>query len=86
MLLCTPTFVFCRGRYDIDMFLTHFRLRGKTYDYKILHSSVTRLFLLPKADEIHIQLVVRLSSALLICLQAIRKCCETMLTDHLFVL
>jgi hypothetical protein len=44
------------------MFLTHFRLRGKTYDYKILHTSVTRLFLLPKADEIHIQLVVRFLS------------------------
>lgn len=54
VLVLTP-----RGRYDIDMFLTHFRLRGKTYDYKIMHSSVTRLFLLPKADEIHVQLVVR---------------------------
>lgn len=42
------------------MFLTHFRLRGKTYDYKILHTSVTRLFLLPKADEIHVQLVIGL--------------------------
>ena len=47
-----------RGRYDVDMFLTNFRLRGKTYDYKILYTSVTRLFLLPKADEIHTQLVV----------------------------
>jgi hypothetical protein len=53
-------FHFASGRYDVDMFLTHFRLRGKTYDYKILHTSVTRLFLLPKADEIHVQLVVGL--------------------------
>lgn len=53
-----------RGRYDIDMFLTHFRLRGKTYDYKILTSSVTRIFLLPKADEIHVQLVVRSPNSL----------------------
>ena len=54
VLVLTP-----RGRYDVDMFLTNFRLRGKTYDYKILYTSVTRLFLLPKADEIHTQLVVR---------------------------
>ncbi|CED82396.1 ssrecog-domain-containing protein [Phaffia rhodozyma] len=59
VLVLTP-----RGRYDIDMFLTHFRLRGKTYDYKIMHSSVTRLFLLPKADEIHVQLVVGLDPAI----------------------
>ncbi|EJT99906.1 SSrecog-domain-containing protein [Dacryopinax primogenitus] len=55
VLLLTP-----RGRYDLDVFPTFVRLRGKTYDYKILHTSVTRLFLLPKPDDIHIQLVVGL--------------------------
>ncbi|KAG8944167.1 FACT complex subunit [Tulasnella sp. 424] len=49
-----------RGRYDIDMFPSFLRLRGKTYDYKVLYSSVTRIFLLPKPDEIHVQLVVGL--------------------------
>ncbi|KAG8904601.1 FACT complex subunit [Tulasnella sp. 403] len=49
-----------RGRYDIDMFPTFLRLRGKTYDYKILYSSITRIFLLPKPDEIHVQLVIGL--------------------------
>src|SRR6266481_825533 len=34
------------------------RLRGKTYNYKILYSSITRLFLLPKFDENHIQFIV----------------------------
>lgn len=55
VLVLTP-----RGRYDIDMFPGFLRLRGKTYDYKVLYSSVTRLFLLPKPDDIHVQFVVGL--------------------------
>jgi structure-specific recognition protein 1 len=46
VLVLTP-----RGRYDVDMFLDFLRLRGKTYDYKILYSSISRLFLLPKDDQ-----------------------------------
>lgn len=42
------------------MYPTFLRLRGKTYDYKILHSSVNRIFLLPRLDDIHIQLVIGL--------------------------
>jgi len=49
-----------RGRYDIDMFPAFLRLRGKTYDYKILYTSITRLFLLPKPDDVHIIFVVGL--------------------------
>jgi structure-specific recognition protein 1 len=55
VLVLTP-----RGRYDIDMFPTFMRLRGKTYDYKIMYTSVTRLFLLPRSDEIHVQFIVGL--------------------------
>ncbi|GJJ14142.1 hypothetical protein Clacol_008401 [Clathrus columnatus] len=55
VLVTTP-----RGRYDIDMFPTFLRLRGKTYDYKVLYNSITRLFLLPKFDENHIQFIVAL--------------------------
>lgn len=53
VLVTTP-----RGRYDIDMFPTFLRLRGKTYDYKVLYNSIIRLFLLPKFDENHIQFIV----------------------------
>ncbi|KAG8951153.1 FACT complex subunit, partial [Tulasnella sp. 419] len=49
-----------RGRYDIDMFPTFLRLRGKTYDYKIMYTSITRIYLLPRPDEIHVQLVIGL--------------------------
>jgi structure-specific recognition protein 1 len=55
VLVLTP-----RGRYDVDMFPGFLRLRGKTYDYKVLYSSITRLFLLPKPDDIHVQFVIGL--------------------------
>ena len=55
VLVLTP-----RGRYDIDMFPSFLRLRGKTYDYKILYSSITQLFLLPKPDEVHVLFIVAL--------------------------
>ncbi|WAR56277.1 hypothetical protein PtB15_7B123 [Puccinia triticina] len=55
-VLCTTP----RGRYDIDMHADFLRLRGKTYDYKVLYSSIQRLFLLPKPDDIHFNFVVQL--------------------------
>jgi structure-specific recognition protein 1 len=53
VLITTP-----RGRYDVDMFPDFLRLRGKTYDYKIAYSSISKLFLLPK-DDMRILFVVR---------------------------
>jgi structure-specific recognition protein 1 len=52
VLVLTP-----RGRYDVDMFPEFLRLRGKTYDYKILYTSISRLFLLPK-DDLHVLFIV----------------------------
>lgn len=52
-LLTTP-----RGRYDVDMYATFLRLRGKTYDYKINYEQVVKLFLLPKPDDAHVLFVV----------------------------
>lgn len=54
VLVLTP-----RGRYDMDMFPDFLRLRGKTYDYKILYGSISRLFLLPKDDQ-HVLFIVSL--------------------------
>lgn len=42
-----------RGRFDVDMYENSFRLRGKTYDYKIQYQSIKKFFLLPKPDETH---------------------------------
>ena len=52
VLVLTP-----RGRYDVDMFPEFLRLRSKTYDYKILYGSISRLFLLPKDDQ-HVLFIV----------------------------
>jgi structure-specific recognition protein 1 len=52
VLVLTP-----RGRYDVDMFPDFLRLRGKTYDYKIIYTSISRLFLLPKDDQ-HVLFIV----------------------------
>lgn len=43
VLVLTP-----RGRYNVDMFLDFLRLRGKTYHYKIVYSSISKLFLPPQ--------------------------------------
>lgn len=56
VLVLTP-----RGRYDLDMSLEYLRLRGKTYDYKILYSSISKLFLLPKDDQ-HVLFILGLST------------------------
>ncbi|CAG7852198.1 FACT complex subunit pob3 AltName: Full=Facilitates chromatin transcription complex subunit pob3 [Serendipita indica DSM 11827] len=55
VLVTTP-----RGRYDIHMFPNFLRLHGKTYDYKVPYNTISRLFLLPRADEQNISLVVNL--------------------------
>jgi structure-specific recognition protein 1 len=47
-----------RGRYDVELFPTFVKLHGKTFDFKILHSSISRLFLLPKPDSQHYFVVV----------------------------
>ncbi|KAF9585802.1 FACT complex subunit [Lunasporangiospora selenospora] len=53
-----------RGRYDIDMFPTFLRLRGKTTDYKIAYTSIIKLFLLPKPDDLHVLFVIGLDPPL----------------------
>jgi structure-specific recognition protein 1 len=64
VLVLTP-----RGRYDVDMFPEFLRLRGKTYDYKILYNSISKLFLLPKGDQ-HVLFIVSPSTS--ICLPRTR--------------
>ncbi|KAF7186874.1 FACT complex subunit pob3 [Pseudocercospora fuligena] len=53
-----------RGRFDIDLYESSFRLRGKTYDYKISYESAKRFFLLPKPDDMHQLLCVGLDPPL----------------------
>ncbi|KAF2275029.1 SSrecog-domain-containing protein [Westerdykella ornata] len=53
-----------RGRFDIDMFETSFRLRGKTYDYKIQYDAVKKFMVLPKPDDIHTLITIGLDPPL----------------------
>ncbi|TNY23134.1 hypothetical protein DMC30DRAFT_450742 [Rhodotorula diobovata] len=61
--ICTFPEILCttpRGRFDIDIYADFMRLKGKTYDYRVAYTQVQRLFLLPKPDEMHSQLVVNI--------------------------
>ncbi|KAG6365315.1 hypothetical protein INS49_006924 [Diaporthe citri] len=53
-----------RGRFDIDMYLTSFRLRGKTYDYKVQYDAVKKFMVLPKPDDVHFLLTIGLDPPL----------------------
>ncbi|KAI9817836.1 MAG: FACT complex subunit [Pycnora praestabilis] len=54
----------CRGRYDIDMYESSFRLRGKTYDYKIQYESIKKFMVLPKPDDQHTLITIGLDPPL----------------------
>lgn len=53
-----------RGRFDIDLYESSFRLRGKTYDYKVQYESIKKFFLLPKNDEMHTMITLGLEPPL----------------------
>lgn len=53
-----------RGRFDIDMYEGSFRMRGKTYDYKIQYDAIKKFMVLPKPDELHYMLCVGLDPPL----------------------
>ncbi|KAK1775622.1 hypothetical protein QBC45DRAFT_421621 [Copromyces sp. CBS 386.78] len=53
-----------RGRFDIDMYDASFRLRGKTYDYKIQYDHIKKFMVLPKPDEVHFLLCIGLDPPL----------------------
>lgn len=53
-----------RGRYDIDIYKSSIRLRGKTYEYKLQHRQIQRIFSLPKADDIHHLMVLSIEPPL----------------------
>ncbi|KAM3070475.1 FACT complex subunit [Clarireedia jacksonii] len=53
-----------RGRFDIDMYESSFRLRGKTYDYKIQYEHIKKFMVLPKPDETHFMICIGLDPPL----------------------
>ncbi|KAH3900024.1 probable FACT complex subunit POB3 [Saccharomycodes ludwigii] len=57
-------FITPRGRYDIDIYQKSIRLRGKTYEYKLQHDQIQKIFSLPKADGIHHMIVLSIDPPL----------------------
>jgi len=49
------------GKYDVLMYDSHFRMLGKTYEYKIKYKSITSMFLLEKPEETHNFFVISLA-------------------------
>lgn len=54
------TFLTPRGRYSIELYDSFLRMRGAKYDYKIRYDDISRLFLLPKQDDMHMAFVIAL--------------------------
>ena len=48
------------GKYKVEMYESFLRLHGKTYDYKIMYKSISKMFLLPKPDMRHTFFVISL--------------------------
>lgn len=51
---------FCFTFFSICSDEHFFRMRGQKYDYKIKYDDISRLFLLPKPDEVHMAFVIAL--------------------------
>lgn len=46
------------------MYESSFRLRGKTYDYKIQYDNIKKFMILPKPDELHFMICIGLDPPL----------------------
>ncbi|KAL7420413.1 FACT complex subunit [Cryptotrichosporon argae] len=55
VLVLTP-----RGRYSLEFFHDSVRLLGKSTDYRVPFTSIHRIFLLPKLDDLHRQIILGL--------------------------
>eukprot|EP00746_Dinoflagellata_sp_MGD_P001952 gnl/MRDRNA2_/MRDRNA2_103737_c0_seq1.p1 gnl/MRDRNA2_/MRDRNA2_103737_c0~~gnl/MRDRNA2_/MRDRNA2_103737_c0_seq1.p1 ORF type:complete len:538 (+),score=128.22 gnl/MRDRNA2_/MRDRNA2_103737_c0_seq1:59-1672(+) len=53
-----------RGRYTIEMYKKTMKLHGKTHSYTIKYSNITRLFCVPKPDNVRVELVIGLDQPL----------------------
>jgi structure-specific recognition protein 1 len=58
------TIVAPRGKFDIHMLKNVLKIHGPSHDYKIPYTNITKAFLLPKQDGVHIAIVLALSTPL----------------------
>jgi structure-specific recognition protein 1 len=53
-----------RGKFDLHMMKNYLKVHGPSHDYKINYKNISKVFLLPKPDGIHIAFVVGLGNPL----------------------
>jgi structure-specific recognition protein 1 len=47
-----------RGKYTMDMYENYAKFHGRTHDYKIMYNEVKKVFQLPRADTLHMAIVI----------------------------
>ena len=60
-------FVTPRGRYNIELYDSFFRMHGNKYDFKIMYKDISKLFLLNKPDDMHCYFVIALDKPIREC-------------------
>lgn len=53
-----------RGKYSFDLYSDFAKLHGRTNNYKILYNDISKCFLLPKPDGIHMAYLIQLKTPL----------------------
>lgn len=53
-----------RGKYSFNLYNNYLKIHGKTHDYKILFKDISRAFLLPKPDGVHMIYLISLKNPL----------------------
>jgi structure-specific recognition protein 1 len=53
-----------RGKYNVDLFRYSVRFHGSTYQFTTEYKSISRMFMLPMQDEVHMAFVIGLDKPL----------------------
>ncbi|ORM41064.1 60S ribosomal protein L10a [Babesia sp. Xinjiang] len=63
-LLTDVPLIVPRGRFEIEFTRKHIKLHGKSYDYTMFFTNISRMFLVPKPNSPHINFVLGLHQAM----------------------
>lgn len=63
-LLTDVPLIVPRGRYEIEFTRRHIKLHGKSYDYTMLFTNISRMFLVPKPNSPHVNFILGLNQAM----------------------
>ncbi|KAK1933488.1 putative structure specific recognition protein [Babesia divergens] len=63
-LLTDVPLIVPRGRYEIEFTRRHIKLHGKSYDYTMFFTNISRMFLVPKPNSPHVNFILGLHQAM----------------------